>query len=89
MDASRQLVVVPDREPLTEAEARRIGHSATRIAQLRDLHKQVQSGSISIQTANGAMSLALTKLDLEAALGLLIEREAQFLSSFNVEVDKA
>lgn len=73
---------------ISEAEARRVGHAATRVAQFRDALTVAKSGSITVSTANGAMSIALSQLDLVAALGLLFEREALFLSSFGVAVEE-
>jgi hypothetical protein len=73
---------------VTEAEARRIGHAAQRIAQFRDALTAAKSGSITVSSGNGSMSIALTQLDLVAALAILIEREALFLTSFGVTVEE-
>lgn len=83
-------MVVPDREPLTEAEARRIGVSAMQIAALRGvLGATPLSCILTIKTDKGMSSLALGQLDTTAAIGLLIDREAQLLSSFGVAVEQS
>lgn len=75
---------------ITEAEARRIGNSATRIAQFRAVQRAAgRGGSISFQTDNGAMSLSLNQVEMEAVTAFLIEREAQFLGSYGVMVEGA
>lgn len=84
-------MVVPDREPLTEAEARKIGESAQQIARLRDiLHAAPLSATITIKTNSGGQPVVnLGYHATVAAVALLIEREAQFLSSMGVTVEKA
>lgn len=86
----RETLPVPARQfdPMTEAEARRVGHAATRVAQLRDLMKATGAGaSFTVKTSNGAQSLSITSLEATACLALLIEREAAFLTSFGVQVE--
>lgn len=83
-------VVVPDREQLTEAEARRIGISAQRLAQLRDLRTHASRGaSLTVQTGTygGNVTFFLPSLEAEACIALLLEREVAFLTSFNVKLD--
>lgn len=84
-------VVVPDREPLTELEARQIGDSSYRLGKLRRM--QGVSGPFAIsateQIGYGGVSVSnhhLSKLEAQAVLALLIEREMLFLASFNVAV---
>lgn len=78
----RTLPRVIERNRMTEAEARVVGYSATRIAQLRELAKQATSGTLTLKTA----SATLTTLDVSACIALLIEREASLLSGFNIEL---
>lgn len=82
--------VPPDREPLTEAEARRVGVSAFQMARLRSVVAHLPlGGQLTIKTnSGGAASIELPQLDVEAVLALLVEREALFLASFNVTVEK-
>jgi hypothetical protein len=85
-------VVVPDREPLTEAEARRIGISAQRLAQLRDIRTHASRGAtftVQLGLYNGTAAFSLNSMEAEACIALLIEREAAFLTSFNVKLDGA
>lgn len=90
MDPSKQLQVVPEREPLTELEARRVGQSAIRLARFRYLLKEAanSTGNISVGSGYNAKSQALGNLELTAALSLLIEREELFLASFNVKIER-
>ena len=81
--------MVINRDLMTEAEARKVGHSATRIAQLRDLLRGAPNGStITVKIAGASTCMNLGSLDTTAALSLLIEREGQFLSSMGVIMDK-
>lgn len=88
-------MVVPDREPLTELEARRIGDSAYRLAKLRNMQKLDGPFDLMATESVGGgpwgsgvsrVGYRLTKLEAEATLALLIERETLFLASFNVAV---
>lgn len=82
-------VITPEREPITLVEAMRIGQSASRLQNLTTYRdRTVTSGGISIQTSNGTFSVALSRIDTEAVLALLIEREQAFLAAFNVEITK-
>lgn len=90
MDARKQLQSVPEREPLTEAEARLIGASAQRLARYRYLLSKADKGG-SINVTPGAGQLHGENLNanaIQAALGLLIEREELFLASFNVKIER-
>jgi len=87
----RQFVTVPDREPLTEAEARRVGDAALRLPRLRYLREQAATKHGSIVVGGGyagSQSIVLGSIDLQAALSLLIERDEMLLSSFNVTIDR-
>lgn len=90
MDASRQLVPVPEREPLSEAEARRIGVAANRLPRLRHLRNYAtkEIGNIVVGSGYTAKSIQLGSLDLQAALSLLIERDELLLASFNVKIER-
>lgn len=77
-------VVHPDREPMTEAEARRVGIAAQQIAALRSALKGALSATLTVKSGNGFPVINLNQLSTEAVLSLLIEREALFLASFNV-----
>lgn len=89
MDANRQLQVVPDREPMTELEARRVGETALRLAQLRALLRHADSGgSITAGAGYTAQSRFLGSADLQAALAFLIERDEMFLASFNIKIER-
>jgi hypothetical protein len=84
-------VVVPDREQLTEAEARRIGLAAMRLVQLKDLRTHASRGAtftVATGSYGGNVSFSIGSLDAEACIALLIEREAAFLTSFNVKLDE-
>ena len=84
----RQLpVIVPDRERLTEAEAIRIGLSAQRLGQLRDLCTFVLRGAkLSVETSNGGYTFTLTRDEAQGCVAHLLEREVAFLTAFNVAV---
>lgn len=90
-DADQQLVSVPDREPLTEAEARVVGFAAQKLARYRHLLRQVdRGGSISVKTEAGAATVEhLGSKDMGAVLVTLIEREEVLLASFGVQIERA
>jgi hypothetical protein len=80
--------LAPPKGRLTEAEARVIGAAANRLPNLRGLQAaQAGSGSLTVTTKNGAVSLTLTREDLGAILALLVEREACLLTQFDIELD--
>lgn len=81
-------MVVPEREPLTMAEARRIGDSAQKLTRYRYLLTKADcGGSMNVTPGKGELyGVNLSALDATAALALLIEREEQFLSSMGVDV---
>jgi hypothetical protein len=88
-DRQGQLAIRPEREPLTEEEARRLGVAANRLPRLRQLRHAAATnfGSIVVGSNWGAQSIAVSSTDLQAALSLLIERDALLLASFNVTVE--
>jgi hypothetical protein len=82
--------IVPYKEParLTEREARLAGQTSNRLCGLRGFLAQgVNSGSLTIQTKNGAQSLTLSSVDTEALIGLLKERDEAFLIGLNIEIE--
>jgi len=82
--------VVPDREPLTELEARKVGDSSYRLAKLRRMRTHERFALTANEASNGmsyASSYPLSPMDAEAVLALLIERETLFLASFNVKIE--
>jgi hypothetical protein len=83
-------VVVPDREPLTEAEARRVGTAANRLPRLRRLRALAADriGQIFVGSGYTADFISVGSLDLQAALALLIERDEMLLASFNVTIER-
>ena len=89
-DSSQQLQVIPEREPLTELEAMRIGNAATRLARLRHLHNEAEKvgGSIVVGSGYTAKNIMLAGIDLQAALAFLMERDELFLASFNVTIER-
>ena len=93
-DRTRLPVVQREREPLTEAEARRIGAAAQQIGKLRHGLNGGSAGALggSLTVKQGGTATSVIDLDrntMQAVLALLIEREAVFLSSFGVEVEPA
>ena len=90
IDPDKQLAVVPEREPLTELEARRIGASAQRLARYRFLlTKADRGGALNATPGEGQLfGENLGSDDLKAALAFLIEREELFLASYNVKIDR-
>lgn len=88
-------VVVPDREPLTELEARQIGDSSYRLAKLRKMQEAdgpfdfIATERVGGIYGGGASGInhRLSKLEAQAVLALLMEREALFLASFNVAIE--
>jgi hypothetical protein len=87
--------VVPDREPLTEGEALRIGQAASRLARFRNLLKAAQTPKSGFLGVGGSgffgdqpLTVNLGSRDIEAVLSLLIEREVAFLASFNVKIEE-
>lgn len=79
-------VVIPDREPLTEAEALRIGASAQRLGQLRDILGHTAGGAKFAVGTQGTYTFTLSSTEAQSCIALLMEREMAFLSSFNVAV---
>lgn len=84
--------VTPPKTWITENEARQIGKAAQRLVELRKARSARSSvGYVRFGAANdtNAPTLRLEKGDLEAVLGLLIERESIFLTNFDVMLDEA
>ena len=74
---------------LTEREVRIAGQTSNRLMSFRGFLKQrTTGGSLTISSANGSASVTLTKIDMEAILGLLIERDEQFLTALNIELER-
>lgn len=70
---------------MSEEEARKIGTSATRLQQLREgLSTLKGGGSLTLTIDSGSMSMALTHSETQACIWTLMDREAAFLSGFNV-----
>lgn len=86
----RQLATLPDREPLTEAEARRIGVAAQRLARYRYLLTQAGNGGAINATPGGGKLFGenIPASELQAALAFLMEREELFLASFGVTIER-
>lgn len=85
----RQLAVIPEREPLTEDEARAIGTAANRLPNLRTLLEETEGkrgGAIGVGSGMKMRTIRLPKADIKAALSLLIERDEMLLASFNVTI---
>lgn len=83
-------MVVPDREPMTLTEARRVGAAANRLGLLRDALRDAVAGTLTVKTERSStQSIPLYSLDTEAMLSLLIEREEQFLVSMGVGIREA
>lgn len=82
--------VQPDREPLTEPEARRIGVAANRLPRLRTLLRKAadKTGSVGVGYGYGAEGIQIGSIDLQAVLSLLIERDELLLASFNVTIER-
>jgi hypothetical protein len=81
-------MVVKQHDPVTLAEARRMGMAAQRYENLRHCLKEMTGGGITVQTRNGSIGLSLYSLDMEALLALLIEREGQYLASMGVMLEE-
>lgn len=70
---------------LSLREVRVAGATANRLLNLRHSLRNLKGGSLTIQTHNGSQSLSLSLVDLQALIGLLIERDEAFLTGLNVE----
>lgn len=73
---------------LSMREARMAGATANRLLNLRHTLRQLESGSLTMKTRNGTQSMSLTRNDLEAVMGLLMERDEQFLTGLNIEINE-
>lgn len=80
-------MIQPEREPLTLDEAMRVGASASRLAAYREgLKTEHGSAALTIAVKGGKRFYGLTATEADAILSLLVEREAAFLTPFNVEL---
>lgn len=74
---------------ITEREVRIAGQTSNRLSALRGaLTQGLRSGSIHLATSNGSQSISLPQVDMEAVVGLLIERDEAFLIGLNIELEK-
>ncbi len=74
---------------MTEREVRIAGITSNRLCTLRDILSAVIKGcTLSIATERGGhIAIPLTSVDTHAIVGLLKERDEQFLTSLNIELD--
>jgi hypothetical protein len=83
--------LVPYVEPfrMTEREARTAGMTSNRLSGLRgSLRQGIKGGQLNVRTTNGNLALALTMVDTEALVALLIERDEALLIGLNIEIEK-
>lgn len=77
---------------LTEREVRAAGVVSNRRANVRSmLDRKIRGASLTIKDARGTadtLILNLPENDAEAVLALLLERDEQFLTSLNIELEK-
>jgi hypothetical protein len=79
--------VQPEREPITVLEAIRLGQAAGRHHRYGEAIKTEHGGGcLSISVKGGVREFPLISTEVDALLSLLIEREAAFLTPFNVEM---
>jgi hypothetical protein len=81
-------MVIKPTDPITLAEARKIGTAAQRYENLKHCLREATGGGLTVSTRNGTMSLSMYRLDMEALLALLIEREGQYLASMGVILEE-
>lgn len=75
---------------MTEREARIAGITSNRLCSLRGMLKQgIEGATLSIKTTNGTIALPLPYVDTEAIVSLLKERDEQFLTALNIELEQA
>lgn len=84
----RNLIEYDPPKMLTLREARVAGQVANRLTNLRDTIHNLDSGSVTIKTRNGTQSLTLPRDEIEAVIGLLIERDVALLTGLNVETSE-
>lgn len=76
---------------LTEREVRAAGVVSNRCANVRYALGNVKAMTISVKDKRGAvynLDLNLPENDAEAVLALLLERDEQFLTSLNIELEQ-
>jgi hypothetical protein len=74
---------------LTEREVRLAGQTSNRLQTLRGFLSQgVSGGSVTVTSSNGSASLSLVRHEMEALIDLMIERDEQFLTSLNIELER-
>jgi hypothetical protein len=79
--------IQPEREPITLLEAIKLGSSAGRMNRYREALKTEHGGGLlSISYKGAVREFPLISTEVDALLSLLIEREAAFLTPFNVEM---
>jgi hypothetical protein len=68
-------------------EARFVGASASRLHKLRNLYSKVDGGSLTIkESAFSSATETVSKLEMQAVIATLIERETAYLIGMGVEV---
>lgn len=81
-------VVAKPKGRITEREVRAAGVTSNRRRNLIGaLAQGIKGGSLTVSTRNGSQSLALTSIDTEALIGLLLERDEAFLIGLDIELD--
>lgn len=86
---STELTIYNPPKLLTEREVRLAGSTSHRLLSLRGTLRQgVASGTFTVSTSNGTVSLPITSVDTEALIALLIERDEAFLTGLNIELEQ-
>lgn len=84
-----QYKLTPPPGRLTEAEARVAGQTSNRLLSLRGMTATgVEGGSLTVKTRNGSQSLAMTLVDIEALIALLVERDEAILTHLDIQIDR-
>jgi hypothetical protein len=74
---------------MTLLEARWVGAAAGRLHKLRNLYGRVTAGSLNVNDGTySGVSEALSKVDAQALILTLIDRETAYLTGVGVEVDQ-
>ena len=74
---------------MTEREARLAGATSNMLLGLRGaLSQGIAGGSLTIKTNNGSQSITLKIAEVEALIGLLIERDEAFLIGLDIELER-
>jgi len=84
--------IVPYDPPklLTEREVRAAGVVSNRRSNIRYALEGVQSATLTVRDERGSalnLTLNLPKNDAEALLAFLVERDEQFLTALNIELE--